>query len=475
MTDLLKMGLEHYYGQNYYAARDVWERGLQQIQDSSEEAAYRNALGAVYDVIRGEDVSREYFERAVQLESDVPLSSLAMKARTNLLYVLIRSGHVDTALSMARDTEKLPYEGEPLRQATFHVALLHVLSHAELYDEILGRIDTSAQLFSAVDSIDDYHRHFAMMYHYAGYAAQMLGRHAQAIDYYNLALEIRPSPETWRDLAKIYLLQDRIEDALACIDELYPVIWHLTAVTQKVELAHTLELLAMFAWVSGATTLYRKCTERAELYFGQESRWVEWLQVQDLGSRLNNMNVRINADRVDLNQWKGFLDELNLLDGFNAVFPGLWRPLQQAASLSTRIYSRCRGVGEAVELRLLEGAARLSYLGLTALTAVESEAVQILVDSSRHKELATLTLRSLETYPEMSRYIEVIKGCRTMNIRLDSKEAYMAASLNISLQYVESVEFRKMTHEQARNDILDKYKRNVPSDIIRVFTNLFSA
>lgn len=471
-AELMQRATKHFYRQNYYAARDLWETALDECGDDGQVEACLNALGATYDRIQGTGFSRPYFERALELERGVTLSELGLKVRTNLIHVLTRASHVDTALQVIRQTEDLPYDGNPLRMALFEVSVFNAFSRAELYDEILERLGRVEGLFRELPPSEMRNRHFASLYQYSGYAAQMLGDHEQAVHYYQQALNTLPTPDVWRDLAKVYLLIGDSESALSCLEQLYPLIWRLTTVTERIELAYTLELLAMFAWLASEQVLFRKCTEKAELYFGQESHWTEWLQMQNLEESLNDLLLNKQTIQMAWEPWNGFLDELNLLDGFNAMFPMLWPILRNAATLATRLYGEVRGVGEVEEIHLLERAARLAYVGLTALAVSEREARQTLKQRDMQQQLAILSVKLLETYPYTQKYKGIVGLCRENHLQPANREEVMAVSLGMALRYVELVEFHLVSHETALSQVQTEYQDGA-SEVVSAFVQMF--
>jgi|GEM_PF-5229075 len=474
--DAKTLGLTHYYRGNYYLCRDLWETESRKDLRPEQLAFFQNALGALYDKVKGSTFSRPYFERAMKLLPMSPLTDVSLQARTNLIYVLSRSAYTETALGLIRQTQTRMHTASRFRQALFQVSVLHAYSRAELYREILNRAEEAAQLFVELQPTDLRNEHFAGVYQQAGYAAQMLGQLEQAVSHYQRAQEIWPTPEVLRDLAKVYLFMGEIDRATQCLADLQPKIWRLASATEHAELASTLELLAMFAWLDNQKQLFHKYTEKAELYFGQESRWTEWLHMQDLGNFLERTMKQLPASTAsDLHweEWHDFLDELNLLDVFNTMFPPLWPVLRYVAGLAARIYRQFRG-DESQECRQrLEHAARLAYVGLTVTATSATEAAALLRRRDGREKLAEYNVRTFAAYGWGRKYIDIQTACRDFQLRPETAQEQMAAALGIALHYVELIEFVGLSHASALQQVVSDFQQG-PTEMLESFLQLFA-
>lgn len=87
--------------------------------------------------------------------------------------------------------------------------------------------------------------------------------------YYQQAVSVHEMHTTVQELARVQLLQGRLEESLQQIAKLYQPLWMEWFTMQKVDLADTMLLIGMIAYFAGRGDLYLRCMEKSELYYGQ--------------------------------------------------------------------------------------------------------------------------------------------------------------------------------------------------------------
>lgn len=470
-------GLQYFYRGNFYACRNLWEDALKSETDLESQAFLYNALGAVYYRIRGAEAAESYFHRALELLPDEPLENVALQARTNLIFVLAQMGHIGAALQVVTDTMQRPMAASTFKQASFAVHVFYTWSRAEMYRNILESLEWAEGLFVDLPPSRWRDDSWTALHHYAGHAAQMLDEPQKAILIFQRALKVARTSDTLRDLAKTYLIMGEFQQAVAYMKQWQSLSPYLASETEGMELANTLELLAMFAWLDGEKRLFERCTEKAELYYGQESHWAEWLRVRNLDSYLSSrFNLhRLNKGEVaglQWGQWGDFLEELNLRDSFHAMFPSLSRMLRSVANLSIRLYSEWIGTQDRSALLQTEHAAHLAYIGLPAVATSTAEALGILRSPNLRSKLTDNTIEVLGIYPWGQVYRQILTFTCTVLHTPETQEEIIAQVLALTLRYVELIELFDFTHAAAMDTACEEFRQG-PKKLLQTFTAMF--
>ncbi|WP_169794788.1 hypothetical protein [Alicyclobacillus kakegawensis] len=223
----------------------------------------------------------------------------------------------------------------------------------------------------------------------------------------------------------------------------------------NVKLADNLYLIGLFAYYAAQRDLSARCVEKAEIYLGQACYWNEWLKVRDFDSWVSQRDIVIPEDTFDWPLWHQFLDELSLIDSFETMFPRFAHMPRYEANLAAQLYERIVPDAPWDDIRRLQVAGRLVYLGLTVMTSNEEEAASILSDRSSIPEIGQLGVRLLEAYPHSENYRYLIPACRKgADVSgLTDEDRLMAECLGLSLDYVELMELYGLSHDEAMREL----------------------
>lgn len=463
-------GLEHYAKGNYYAARDFWQLALANAQTFREQARASNSLGVAAFLLANPEDAMVCFERAnaLSLRSETA-DPFRIRYITNLAHVLLYSDHNDVAVKTALAAAKLASVEQAEDSANAFCVCVSVFLRNELYRDVIRLYDHWQAIQPALPEAGR-ERKTASFLHNLGYAAQAVNDSESALHFYQEAIRTYALPATHRELSKLYLLAGEVSTSLAHAETLYDALWDHEMLSQKTELAETLVLVGMFAYHAGQHTLFENCVEKAELYFGQMSRWDEWLQMRDLGAVLAAHPARVPATALDWERWTSFLADLTLSDSLESLFPGMFRMAQIATHLAHQLATQLDLTEEHHTRRLLS-AGRLAYLGLTALSPNETEARRTLRDAAATQEMTELSVRLLDVYPHCKPHRDLIRYSRltTGGDPVEIEDVKLANCLGISFDYVERVEIGSMSHDQAVRSVMKDSSKKYHSDVIEQF------
>jgi tetratricopeptide (TPR) repeat protein len=477
VSTLWEEGLSHFRRGNYYAARDLWKMSLNEASSIREKARISNSLGAAEFYLQGCETARVYFERAnaLSLRSETP-DPLRIRYLTNLAMMHIQMDHIDAAVQTSLEAVELVSKERPLESAHAMTISVYAFLRHELYREVIHLHDGWLEISELLpDGQRD--RRTASFLHNLGFAAQAMNDMESAQYFYLQSIESFSLPETLRELSRLYLLQGDVENSIIYSDQLYDSVWGFAMLTQspeliaqKSELAYSLVLVGMFAYYANHRALFERCIEKAELYFGQMSRWDEWLRMRELDSSLAARRVNVPAAAFDWDRWNRFLDDLTLLDSLESLFPNVVRMTHTATNLAEHLAEEI-DVDMRIHRKRLQGAGRMAYVGLTAMSASESEARYILMNRDSKREMTDLSVRLLEIYPQSDAYRGLIEYTGTPDVgrTLSPEDTKLAQCLAMAFDYVQCMEFESRSHDDAVQSLVEEAQQNYDSDVVRAF------
>jgi tetratricopeptide (TPR) repeat protein len=471
MTDKWHEGFRHYQRGNYYAARDIWKSIMKSAEDANQRVRACNSLGAVYSILQGPEQALPYFTEVLAMVERInPEDPLRIKYLSNMSWVMTYLDNAKFAVHYGQEAVKLlnleqAYESL-FALNTYMMALCRfglqdaILRHA---CEITDFIEKAAQR-EGVDKVD-----VARSFHFMGRAHYWAKDYHHASYYYQRAVSVHEMHTTVQELARVQLLQGRLEEALQQISKLYQTLWMEWITMQKVNLADTMLLIGMIAYFAGRSHLYRRCMEKSELYYGQSLRWNQWAFVRAVEETLSTIHVPCSADALDWTTWEHCLDDMSLLDGIEAMFPSLFRWSQVANHLTVRLAHHVTDDFSAV-WPLIRIAGRMVYLGMTALASHESEAHALLADTRAQQDISCYGARILDAYPHAFAYRDLVRYYRDGTVQdLPPRMRTLAQCIGMATEFVECVELHQMTHQQAVECILATGRSRYDADVLAAF------
>lgn len=471
MNNGYELGVKHFQAGNYFVARDVWRDGLSDKDDSLAQAQLYNALGATMDRIGGPSSARLYFEKSLQLALDRNCdSSLIVKCKSNLIAVLTREGRAQEALSLAKGMDFEPSPTPSLEDLYGVSAYCYALVSMEQYDLVIEILRPWMDIVQVEQLGERELERWLNSVHNFASSLHSSGRTEEALKHYRANLAIAPKPQAAREVARIELLQGHVETALHFLDGLYQDFWRFALVTEKAQLARNLELVGIFAHFSGGESLVRRCVEKAEMYYGQTYQWMNWLRMREFRDELKGQTIQVAAADVNEGMWQGLIDDLNLIDGLEAMFPKLYHVARLATAMARRICAHCLPDNQPAQ-RLIELSGRLAYVGLTVQTSVEQEAVSLLRDRSQNPEISRLGARLLDAYPHAHSVRDVVAG--VWGAPANRGCELFSACLTIAFAYVEAIMLEELSHEDALRNLLANPPSGVPANVLQAFNQLF--
>ncbi|MCL6626265.1 MAG: hypothetical protein K6T68_06715, partial [Alicyclobacillus shizuokensis] len=440
-------------------AIDICQTQAVHAKNSVARATFLNSTGAAVSRLKSLHAARPYYEEAIslldQFADDEGYIGIKLKSTANLAHALGYEGHEDVALRVCHSvlqlvSEKIPYESSVLLNS-----YIYSLIRAELYEKVLIEIPRALDLASRVPDLGLRKVVEGLLYYNAGCASEALEDYATSLNYYLKAADVEPLPEPYQGIARMHLFLERPMEAIRYTSELYRNVWGNSMANENVKLADSLYLIGLFAHYAGQTDLSKRCVEKAEIYLGQACYWNEWLKVRDFDSWVSQRDIVIPEDTFDWPLWHQFLDELSLIDSFETMFPRLSYVPRYEANLAAQLYERIVPDAAWDDIRRLQVAGRLVYLGLTVMTSNDEEAVSILSDRSSIPEIGQLGVRLLEAYPHSENYRYLIPACRKgADVSgLTDEDRLMAECLGLSLDYVELMELYGLSHDEAMQEL----------------------
>jgi tetratricopeptide (TPR) repeat protein len=449
-------GLTHYYKGNYYAAKELWQIAYAQAGTESERARCANSLGVAIAELNGPAQARAYYERALAIcDQEGNKDGLRIKYMTNLAVTLLQLDHIEDAVKLVRSGLPLITKDSPEQSAVGFSAFIYTFLRGELHEEVLSLESTFLEL---IDALPEGHRRAklaATIYHNFAHCASAMGQVEQALHYYLRAFDAWPLPETMQAISRAYLFQGDVEEAMMYMDEIYDDVWNFALDTRKAGLAGSLVLIGGFAYYAGHQSLFERCLDKADLYFGQLSWWTEWLNLKKFESTLGQKVIQVPSQVLDWSRWQAFLDDLSLMDGLETMFPAIFRMALLASELAERIAQHL-DIDVHMHSRRLQTAGRMQYLGLTALCATEQEAKDLLRTFAAQAEICGMSAKLLEAYPHSIDYRDIVRLSRNGPFtNASSSDEHLAQCLGIAFDFVEEVELTEKTHQAIVTELLE--------------------
>lgn len=475
MPDLWGQGLWQFELGNFYGAREFWEHGLAESEPGTERVQFLNALVPVYYRLRGPEQALEFSETAARLASVEPIDpGLRMKCLANLAQVLCQSDKIEEALRVGRSTLQFASLQRPLESVFVYEAYIYTLMQAELYRDVLRLVPECMRYAEALSESQGKGYHTALFCHYFGYSAQVLHEYDVALNYYLQAADAFRRPETVMDLCRAFLFLGKVDEAIRLAGELHAVLWDFPDFNEKLQLGYGLVVIGTMAHFGDRAGLAERCFEKAELYFGQLSKWNEWVNLRDWRRVLDEQGARERRLDADWSLWSAFVDDLNLMDGLELMFPQAFRMSRIATDIAYRIAKALLG-DDATALRDLQVAGRLVYLGFTVLYPDEARVFAALVARDARAAAIQHGLRLLEVYPHSDGYCQILTACvshtrgQSEHSRLDGQVQVVADCLAVAIEYVEQMDLRNTTHRDAMVACMGRLEGRIAKNVMDVF------
>jgi tetratricopeptide (TPR) repeat protein len=471
MNSLFTAGQEHLSKGNFFAARDLWQTALQHPHSEAERASLTNALGATMDRIFGSNIAKTYFERNLEFIENTDDFYTKLKCASNLVIVLAREERVDTALKIARHLAVEPSES-PRQEVLYALsARCYALLRSELYDQVIDEVDRWSPVIQANRLVGLSRRHWHTVVHNSASALASIGQGDLALQRYRELMSSDPNPATAREVSRLLLFKGEVAESLRLSQDLEQDFWRFTITSEKVQIARAIELVGIFAYYAGVESLFERCNEKAEMYYGQSCQWAHWLRMRDLRRELGNYDIHISKAHFRWEEWHSVLDYLNLIDGLESMFPRLYQIARLATATAIRTMNQLQA-GDAASSRVLGIAGRLAYIGLTVYTSSEEAAEVFIRDNGERQEVSNLGARLLDAYPQAAVIRDVVSQVWA-EPDCGQNHKLLRTCLAIAYAYVESIMFEDKSHEQALGDLVANPPAGVSANALEAFHQLF--